>query len=551
MTGANPLAVVSIPALLKAAVDRNEDPLIGLEFGSTEESALLNAFFALPRPPDPDRPWRAIWSDKDQWQKRKYPGGVLQRLRTDASGRGRVMTQTKGLPGGRDRWRLTPMAGAELSGTSQKVRIVDLALWFGREQDVADLAALIAWFNATFNPNRGDLVGTLYTQQIPPDYLAIPFETQPAGDALAEQLGAVPPAPTVASTLVDLIDTLETDIRGGGFQLPDGLVRRVLTAWLRGEIVILVGQPGTGKTMFAGLMGRAMEAELDLDPPLLVPIRSDFDEAEFVGYERLNGEPALRDFAKLVLQSDAPLEARVVILEEFNLASIESYLSSVLVALQERERVVRLPGGDLSHLPVDAFFLATCNSYRDEPETRTRISSPTKRRATVITMPNVLADQVASGGTGMVVNMAVDQIIVEHDRVAARLAGANSAQFDAIRQEALDSVTAAGDLSQEVRDALVGVSAAILGTSPGKSWFTLGLLRDLALAVAYADRNAADELEAFGRAVADKLVHQLRGTHADMQPLLAACVGLPNHNEVEDLIGRTMDGPPDEVLPLL
>ena len=175
---AHPLAVVSIPALLKTAVETGGNPVAGLLFGSSEESALLDQYFALPRPPDPDRPWRAIWSGQEPWQKRKYPGGTLQRRRTDASGRGRVLIQTK-MPSPPDRWRLTPTAGAELvaginpgtpTSSTKPLNIVDLALWFGRNEDVADIDALVDWFKATFNPHVADLVGTLYLDGVPGDY---------------------------------------------------------------------------------------------------------------------------------------------------------------------------------------------------------------------------------------------------------------------------------------------------------------------------------------------------------------------------------------------
>jgi hypothetical protein len=547
--GASPLSVVSIPALLRAAVATGADPLVGVPFGSGEETALFDEYFAIPRPPDSDRPWRAIWSGSEPWQKRKYPGGVLQRLRTDASGRGRVLIQTKQRP--RDLWRLTPSAGAELTSTDEPVRLVDLALWFGRGQDVADLDDLVAWFKTTFHPQVGDLVGTLYTEDIPAAYRALPFEPAPDEEGLADLLGAQPAAPTVTQTLDTLVAALEQHLQQGGFELPAGLTRRVLTAWLRGDFVVLVGQPGTGKTMFASLIGRAMEAELDLDAPLLIPVRSDFDEAEFLGYERLDGSIELRDFARLVLQSDRPLEARVVILEEFNLAIIESYLASLLVAAQERERLLRLPGGEQSRLPVDTFVLATCNSFRDEPETRTRVSSPTKRRSSILTMPNVLAERVSASGPQEIVRLAVDAIRREAARVMERGTANASAQFDGIRAAALTTVTSEAQLSTEVRDALTSIGTAILETVPGKSWFTMGLLRDTALEIAYAERHPAAELEALGRSVADKLVHQLRGSHADAEPVVAACAALPNVQEIQQLVARMMDGPPDELLPLL
>ena len=112
-------------------------------------------------------------------------------------------------------------------------------------------------------------------------------------------------------------------------------------------------------------------------------------------------------------------------------------------------------------------------------------------------------------------------------------------------------MTEAGDLSQGVRDKLLAVAGAILGTSPGRSWFTLGILRDVAVEIAYAPRQESDELAGLGCAVADKIVHQLRGTHADADPLLAAATGLPNYSEIEALIARMKDGPPDELLPLV
>ncbi len=556
LEGAHPLAIVTLPALLRAAKASGVDPIdTGVPYGSTEETALLNDFFQLPRPPDPERPWRAPWSSQEPWQKRKYPGGGLQRLRTDAHGRGRVLHQTKkdvGAGRPRDVWNLTPTAGAELSdGGTAPVRLVDLALWFGRTQDVADLDALIEWFNITFQPQRGDLVGTIYSDNVPEDYRLVPFATAPIDDSTAEQLGSLPPAPSVAGTLQDLVGRLEARLRNGGYQLPDGLVHRVLTAWLRGDIVILVGQPGTGKTMFAGLLGRAMEAELNLDAPLLIPIRADFDESEFIGYERLDGSPQLREFATEILQTDKPLEARVVVLEEFNLASIETYMASVLVASQEQERLVRLPAGLKSQLPVDTFVIATCNSFRDEPETRTRVSSPTKRRSTIITMPNVLGDRFEADPESAVLTLAVELVQTEARRVASRASAKRGAQFDGLRGTALLSVTTHNQLSAEVQGNLNKVSSAILTTSVGRSWFTLGLLKDVILQIALAERSAAAEMTALGQAVTDKLVHQVRGSHADVHDLRAACVELPNAAEIDRLLDRMMDGPSDELLPLL
>lgn len=559
LDGASPLAVVSLPALLRAAEQSGADPFAdGVLFGSTEELGLLTDYFVLPRPPDPDRVFRAPWSTSSPWQKPKYAGGGLQRLRKELNGLGRVLLQSKrdaaaGRP--RDVWRLTPNAGAELltmrDTASRPVRLVDLALWFGREQDVPDLNGLIDWFEAEFQPRQGDLIGTVFLDDVPAEYRAIPFNPDPIDDSTAEALGSLPIAPTVAGTLGDLVTALEGRLQSDGYQLPAGLVRRVLTAWLRGDIVVLVGQPGTGKTLFAGLLGRAMEAELDLEPPVLIPVSSDFDESEFIGYERLDGTPQLREFATAVLETETPLEARVVVLEEFNLVAIETYMASVLVATQERERLVRLPAGRQAQLPIDTFMIATCNSYRDEPETRTRVSSPTKRRSTVITMPNVLGDEFDADPANAVLSLSLGLVQTEKARVDARIAASRSAQFDILRSAALDTVSTLDDLSPGVRTAMVAISTAILNTSVGRSWFTLGLLKDLVLEVVHADRDEANEMIALGQAVADKIVHQVRGAHADVEELREASAALPNADEIARLLDRMMDGPADELIPLL
>lgn len=552
----HPLAVVTIPALLRAAKASERDPVVdGVPFGSSQESALLNDFFLLPRPPDPDRPWRAPWSLSEPWQKRKYPGGTLQRLRTDHEGRGQIFRRTPNTTGAGPKqiWALRPTAGAEVMSiaSAKSIELVNLALWLGRNQDVADLEQLIAWFNETFAPDVADLIGSLYLRDIPPDYVDIPFVPEPIDQTSPEELGSLPPAPSIDGSVDDLVVRLEAHLTAEHYELPEGLVRRVLTAWLRGDVVILVGQPGTGKTMFAGLLGRAMEAELGLEPPLLIPIRADFDESEFLGYERLDGTPQLRDFAREILQTRQPLEARVVVLEEFNLASVESYLASVLVASQEQERLIRLPGGGVAQLPLDTFILGTCNSYRDEPETRTRVSSPTKRRASIITMPNVLGDRYDDAGEQAVLDLALELVKKEQSRVNARLAAHRSTQFDGMRALTLNSVLSLEDLSAPVRTALTAVSVSILATAAGRSWYTLGLLRDVVLEVVHAGRDEEAELVALGQAVADKLVHQLRGSHADVEDFRVACASLPNAAEIDQLLDRMMDGPADELLPLL
>ncbi|MFF5264240.1 AAA family ATPase [Actinomadura viridis] len=570
--GAHALTVVTLPALLREARRAQVDPTAAqVPYGSSVEERYLKDYYVLPGAPDPHRPYRAIWSGNKPWQTRKFSSGGLQRQRSQRAARGEILIQRKpaqtGLSG--DVWGLTPTAGADLlTETKQSVRLIDLALWIGRSVDTStidpailsaaglgpgadDIDKLDAWFKYEFEPQCGDLVGTIFQDNIPAEYRTVPFAADPVSDETYQQLGTLPPAPTVTDDLSTVIMSLESRVRAEGFQLPPGLVGRVLTAWLRGDMVVLVGQPGTGKTLFATLLGSAMEQEFDLDAPLLIPVRADFDEAELIGYERLDGTVHLQDFARDILLDDAPLEARVVIFEEFNLASVETYLSAVLVATQERERLVRLPNGKVANLPIDTFVIATCNSFRDEPETRTRVSSPTKRRSTTITMPNVLGDRYEDDPDTAVAGVIEALIANERNRVEDRKSAGRASQFDSLRLTALRSVSGSADFSAETQQALVSVANAVLDTASGRSWFTLGILRDIVMALVMAERDVVAELTALGNAVADKLVHQLRGTHSDVQPLLAASATLPNAEEIGRLIDQMMAGPSDELLPLL
>ncbi|WP_411081618.1 AAA family ATPase [Streptomyces sp. cmx-18-6] len=567
-SGGHPLVVVTLSAMLKSAALEASDTNAaaaslqkGIPWGGPDEKGLLDTFFRLPAPPDPAKPFRAVWfspgkKKAEPWVNKDYPGSTLQRMRTGWYGKGKVFFQRKkDKAAGRDQdeWGLTATPGTDLKSLKcEPVNIVDLALWFGRREQVANIHELLGWFHETFKPNILDLVGTALLDGVPSDYESFAFDDQPVEDAeIATELGGAQQAAMLPSGFDTIVSEIEKRIEKSKFRLLRGMVRRVLTAWLRGDMVVLVGQPGTGKTAFASRLGEAMSNYLQLPPPLVVPVTADFDEAEFIGYQQLDGQPQLRDFAREILDTERPLDAHVVILEEFNLATIESYLATVLIATQEASRQVRLPGGEQRSLPVDAFILATCNSYLDEPETRTRISAPAKRRASIITMPNLLAEEYEAKGGGVIADLAIEQITIERHRIRQRADAGLASMFDQVRADALETVKGPASLSPEVSSALVSVTSAILESPEGRSWFTMGLLRDLALAVAFAERSPDTELRALLDAVADKLVPQLRGPHERATELLKAIDGLPGVEHVNRLLDRMKDGPPEELLPLL
>ena len=139
----------------------------------------------------------------------------------------------------------------------------------------------------------------------------------------------------------------------------------------------------------------------------------------------------------------------------------------------------------------------------------------------------------------------------EHTKITERKEVGRASQFDSLRMSATTSALGAGSLSQEVTDSLVTVCNAVLETSTGRSWFTMGILRDVVMAIVMAQRDPNAELVALGNAVADKIVHQLRGNHSDAQLLLEAIASLPNADEIARLFDQVLSGPSDELLPLL
>src|SRR5579859_114667 len=319
LQGKHPLPVLVLPTMVLTGVRVVGSADDGHAYGSGDELRVLRDYFAVPGAL-PSKPFRAVWeaSSSDYWRDTRYPGRSLQRMRTDQVKAGLGFFQKK-TAAGSDLWGLRPSCGAELKSLpNNPVRLVDLAIWYGRTWDAADLDELVDIFLSPlrFPLDQDDLIGTVYTREIPTHYRQIPFSPQTISlPELAEATGAAPPPPAVGTDLDGLAARLDKCIGGKRFKLEPGFIRRVLSAWMRGDIVILMGQPGTGKTRFATLIAECLKDVFEDLTDVWIPVRTNFEEADLIGYERLDGTPELREFATRVLKSEEPLSPHLVILE--------------------------------------------------------------------------------------------------------------------------------------------------------------------------------------------------------------------------------------------
>jgi MoxR-like ATPase len=543
--------------MVQAGVPVTRDISKSRAYGSEDEVDLLEKRFRVPGGPV-DRPYRAVWegSNENAWRDDKYPGRSLQRMRTDRVKDGTAFLQkaVSGQP--KHSWAILPGCGAALKSlgrpTEYPIRLIDLAIWFGRNKDVQNLAELMSWLLKEYNLDQGDLIGTVYSRDVPDHYKLLTLSPSPlTQDEYAAAVGSSPEPHRFVDDMKPLVARIEAHMRARHFHPHEGLVLRVLFAWLRGDIVVLVGQPGTGKTSFVGLLSEALRRELGVLTTVWIPVRPDFDEGDFLGYERLDGTAELREFVLKVLRTEDPLGPHLVILEEFNLATLENYLSSVLVATTDPGRRLALPGGVTATLPVDTFFIATCNSYVDEPETRLRLTFASKRRCSIITMQNVLYQNYQQGGLSTIVPLAMDMIAQERADVTERGEASLATTFDKVRRERLDTVQRSADLSPEVREALERVCQAILESPSGQGYLTLALLKSMAVAIALTERSAEAELGVLGGVLGEKLVHQIRGSKNAANELRGALTGLSDLKEVEQVLEVMESGPGDELLPML
>jgi MoxR-like ATPase len=415
------------------------------------------------------------------------------------------------------------------------VPLLALAAWMYRTEEVESDAQLIEWVKADLKLDRDGLIGPVYSDAADAIDATSGFEDSAISpEAMLDLLGAPPPPPAPPSlgSISELVERIEEAMERSGVALAAGLVARVVRAWLNRDVAVLVGAPGTGKSTFAREFANACETQVpEQRETVQVLIDPEYDAARLLGYLDLGGEFRPSEFTKRVLRTSQPRLPRVVILEEWNTAQVEAYLGQLLHAVGG-DGAVQLPDGTEPRLPLDVLLLATCNSVRDEPETRLPMSRPTKRRTTIIEMPNILFDAWEEGGREAVVQQANQYLAYERERIERREDEAPAR--DELRAARLDAVPTLNELDGDLRDLLLDLVDYLFETQDGRNFLTVELLIDILREVIYAGENVE---AALGWQITGKLLEQVTDI-AVARGLAEKCAGLPNAEAISRAVDR-------------
>ena len=136
-------------------------------------------------------------------------------------------------------------------------------------------------------------------------------------------------------------------------------------------------------------------------------------------------------------------------------------------------------------------------------------------------MPNVLFVKFSQQQEDGIIELCDGLLEKERTDIQRRRQEGRRSIWDDHRASRLDVVQQFSSLSTESRDALMELCRALLSNEQTRDSFTIGILRDVLLAVVYA---AADrQLAALGEQIADKILHQVQGRSESCrrsQPLL-------------------------------
>lgn len=561
LKGYSPLVMISVPCMLSTGVPtctsaanaQNE----GVAFGATEERGWLDRYFRVPGGPQ-GKPY--FMPATREWVQERYADRALQRRRKDFE------DSIFYHPTQKDwafRTEAPRILAERIIADQPPIPLVALMAWMWRDREISSLNEAVQNFISEHHLDRPGLLGAVYESDVPQEYLDAGLSAEPLQAAeIAELLGAIPPPPATLE-LTDLVSRLQEVMTSHDLHIPPGLVDRILGGWLVQDIVVLVGPTGSGKTTTARLLAEGLSDVVGEDRFIsaFLEVTPDYDLAQFLGYENLAGTYTAGQFANEALFVGSATDPRLVILDEWNLAQIDSYFAPILSAVESRLPLHlpgrfdfdNLPNDELEEmkraqpdlrdgrwrLPEDTFFIATCNSWIDEPETRLPISGPVKRRCRIIRMPNILVQTLGTSGRDGLIAFCNSLLNQERKVVHERVQSGRGSVLDKHREQRLADISQLSDLPDQTANQLITISRILLDNEQTQNIFTPGILKDLLLSCVYAQPGG--EYAALGQQIADKLLHQIFGETDILHVLHQASSDFPNADEITSLI-RQMGG---------
>jgi MoxR-like ATPase len=394
LRGARPIAVITIPAILRISREEGVEQPTLVPFAGKAEKDLLDMAFRLEPPPSPKTIYRAVWAADRDWVKEDFAGSSLQKQRSSAPASA-VLVRTEDDKGRLKELGLQADTGSRLRDNyGRSIRLIDLAIWYGRKKDVSDLDGLLQWYLEEFPVGHSDLIGTLYDDSLPDNYRRIDLVKAPATDAdiLAALPSRAPPAiepptPTPSGEELEAEDfrwtqelcriplrPIDLDVmvahavtliseRNLIFPDVEDLVRRCILGLRLGHLV-LQGPPGTGKTTLARVLAMVFNVALEE-----TTATGDWSSYQVIGGLRPDREqrltPVLGSVSSAILEcanqvqaaeaddaeGDEP-QATWLLIDEFNRADIDKAIGPLYTLLSS------MNASHLERSPLELWFNA-------------------------------------------------------------------------------------------------------------------------------------------------------------------------------------------------
>lgn len=539
--------LVTVLGMLASGVPISDNEKDAVKYGAGQEPDFLSRYFTTAGGA-PNKPIFVPFgsSGPSSWHNAyDYSTKTLQRIRRDVE-RDLFIHPSK------ETWTFKSGFANALAAMKQRFRdgsmsIAPIAVWFKRQQDVSSIQKAID--DTIAELNLAPLVGPFFTKDTN-GYDGLALQATALTDAdVAEIIGIAgpPPAPLARVQLEQKLCEYLT--RKEQLSIDRSIVYEILNAWMVHDIVVLVGSPGTGKSSLAQGVARGLSSILGKSyvRTQTEHVTSAHEISTFIGYQNLEGNLVPSNFTtKFILDEASELQTCVLIMDEWNLAAIDTYFSSVLAAI-EGDRSISLPGktgvkdadpeDSQPEIPIDLFVIATCNSYLEEPETRLPISKPVKRRSTIITLPNLFAQKVYRDGVSKALEDVTAMFVAqEKDAVLARKEIKSMTQFDHFRAEALEHFEGYASFSDDLRTKIEEVVSLLLRLAAGRTYLTFAPLKDMLLSLLFAPPERRVETLAFK--VTGKLLSLVTADLASLEPLATIFANTAGHSIVEAELSR-------------